>query len=101
MRTPMNLTDTALFRQQAYIDGLWTDADSGDTFDVLNPATGATLGTVPKMGDVETKRAIEAAEAAGPAWRAKTAKERSSILKKWFDLVMHAQDDLAALMTAE
>ena len=97
----MNLTDTALFRQQAYIDGLWTDADSGDTFDVLNPATGATLGTVPKMGDVETKRAIEAAEAAGPAWRAKTAKDRAAILKKWFDLVMHAQDDLAALMTAE
>ena len=101
MRTPMNLTDTALFRQKAYIDGLWTDSDSGDTFDVLNPATGAKLGTVPKMGEVETKRAIDAAEAAGPAWRARTAKDRASILKKWFDLVMHAQDDLAALMTAE
>jgi len=97
----MKLTDTALFRQQAYIDGHWADAENGDTFDVLNPATGAKLGTVPKMGAAETKRAIDAAEAALPAWRAKTAKERSAILKKWFDLVMHAQDDLAALMTAE
>lgn len=97
----MNLSDPTLLRHSAYIDGAWTDADNGETFDVLNPATLAKIGTVPKMGAAETKRAIEAADKALPAWRAKTAKERASILKKWFDLVMSARDDLATLMTAE
>ena len=97
----MKLTDSALFKQQAYIDGAWLDADGGQTFDVLNPASRVTLGTVPEMGAAETRRAIEAAEAAMPAWRAKTAKERANILRKWFELVMAAQDDLATLMTAE
>jgi len=97
----MNLSDTALFREQAYIDGTWVDADSGETFDVLNPANLEKLGVVPKMGADETKRAIEAANAALPEWRAKSAKERAVILKKWFALVMEASDDLAALMTAE
>ena len=97
----MDLKDTALFRQQAYIDGAWVDADNVKTFAVTNPANGDVLGSVPEMGRTETARAIAAAEAALPAWRAKTAKERAGILKKWFDLVMENQEDLARLMTAE
>ena len=97
----MNLKDTALFRQQAYIDGAWVDADNAETFNVTDPANGDVLGSVPEMGRAETARAIAAAEAALPAWRAKTAKERAAILKKWFDLVMENQEDLARLMTAE
>jgi len=97
----MKRTDTSLLRQQAYIGGQWVDADSGKTFDVLNPASKVKLGTVPLMGGAETDRAIDAANAALPAWRAKTAKERANILKKWFDLVMASADDLATLMTAE
>ncbi len=95
------LADPALFRQQAYVDGAWVDADSGKTLEVSNPATGEVLGTVPNMGAAETRRALEAANAAWPAWRAKTAKERSQILRKWFDLMMAHQDDLAVLMTME
>ncbi len=97
----MQLNDSALFRQQCFIDGAWVDADSGETIDVTNPATGEVLGTIPKMGGAETKRAIEAADAAWGAWRAKTAKERAQVLRKWFDLMMAAQEDLAVLMTAE
>ena len=97
----MDLKDTTLFRQQAYIDGAWVDADNNQTFAVTNPANGEVLGAVPEMGRAETARAIAAAEAALPAWRAKTAKERAVILKKWFDLVMENQEDLAHLMTAE
>ena len=97
----MKLNDGKLFRQQCYINGAWTDADSGESIDVTNPATGEKLGTVPKMGAAETKRAIEAANAAWPAWRAKTAKERAQILRKWFELMMANQDDLGTLMTAE
>ncbi len=95
------LTDPRLFRQQAYIDGAWVDADSGDTIDVSNPANGEVLGTVPKLGRDETRRAIEAADRAWPAWRAKTAKERAAILRKWFDLILENQEDLALLMTLE
>ena len=97
----MDLHDKDLFRQQAYIDGAWVGADSGETFDVTNPASGGVLGTVPKMGKEETAKAIAAAEAALPAWRAKTAKERANILRKWFNLVMDAQEDLAKMMTLE
>ena len=97
----MNLSDTSLLRQQAYIDGQWVDADSAQTFDVFNPASKTKLGTVPLMGAAETKRAIDAANAALPEWRAKSAKERANILKKWFELVMAASDDLATIMTAE
>ena len=95
------LKDPKLFRQQCYIDGAWLDADGGGTITVDNPSTGDSLGTVPKMGAAETRRAIEAAEAALPAWRAKTAKERAQILRRWFDLMMANQEDLAAIMTAE
>lgn len=97
----MQLSDPKLFRQQCYIDGAWVDADSGETVDVTNPATGEKLGTIPKAGAAETKRAIDAANAAWPAWRARTAKERSQILRKWFNLMMENQEDLGILMTAE
>ncbi len=97
----MQLNDPTLLRQQAYIDGAWLDADKGETVAVTNPATGERLGTIPKMGTAETRRAIEAANAAWPAWRKKTAKERATILRKWFDLIMANADDLALLMTTE
>ncbi len=97
----LDLSDTALMRQQCYIDGEWADADSGETIDVTNPATGDVLGTVPNMGAEETRRAIEAANAALPAWRGKTAKERAVILRRWFDLMMENQETLGRLMTAE
>ena len=97
----MNLQDSSLFRQQCYIDGAWVAADSGATVDVTNPATGETIGTVPRLGADETRRAIEAADAAYPAWRAKTAKERAGVLRKWFELMLANLDDLAVLMTAE
>ncbi len=97
----MKLADTKLFRQQAYVAGQWSDADGGDTIAVNNPATDETLGTVPKMGAAETRRAIDAAAAAYPEWRAKTGKERAGILRRWFELMMENQDDLGVLMTAE
>jgi succinate-semialdehyde dehydrogenase / glutarate-semialdehyde dehydrogenase len=97
----LNLKDPSLFRQQCYVDGRWSDADGGKTIAVDNPATGEILGTVPNMGAAETRRAIEAANTAFPGWRARTAKERASILRKWFDLMMANQEDLARLMTAE
>ena len=97
----LKLKDQKLFRQQCYIDGRWLDAESGKSSPVHNPANGEELGSVPRMGAAETKRAIEAAERAWPAWRAKTAKERAVILRKWFDLMMANQEDLAQIMTAE
>ncbi|MFZ5956351.1 NADP-dependent succinate-semialdehyde dehydrogenase [Pseudomonas knackmussii] len=97
----MQLKDSSLFRQQAYIDGAWVDADNGQTLAVTNPATGELLGSVPKMDAAETRRAIEAADKALPTWRALTAKERANKLRRWFELMMQNQDDLARLMTLE
>ena len=97
----MQLNDPQLFRQQAYIDGVWADADNGQTLKVNNPATGEIIGSVPKMGATETRRAIEAADRALPTWRALTAKERAVKLRKWFDLMLANQEDLARLMTLE
>jgi succinate-semialdehyde dehydrogenase/glutarate-semialdehyde dehydrogenase len=97
----VKLEDMKLFRQQAYIDSQWVDADGKATVAVNNPATGAIIGTVPRMGAGETRRAIEAANRAWGAWRAKTAKERAAILRKWHDLMMANADDLAVLMTTE
>jgi len=97
----MKLQDKSLFRQQCYIDGAWVDADSGETIDVNNPATNEILGTVPRMGAAETRRAIEAANRAYPAWRAKLAKERAAILRRFYELMLENQEDLAVLMTAE
>ena len=95
------LQDPTLFRQQCYVDGQWLDAKSGRTTDVVNPADGHVIGTVPAFSATETRAAIEAANRAFPAWRAKTAKERAQILRKWYDLMMANQEDLAIIMTAE
>ncbi len=97
----LTLKDSRLFRQQGYINGEWRDADSKATINVTNPADGSVIGTIPKMGAAETRRAIEAANAALPAWRAKLAKERANILRKWFDLMIANTDDLALMMTTE
>jgi len=99
--TTLTLQDSALFRQQAYVDGRWCDADNGATFEVNNPATDEILGTVPKMGWTETRRAIGAAFQAWAGWRRKPAKERSLLLRKWHDLMLANVDDLGRLMTAE
>jgi len=97
----LELNDSSLFRQKCYVDGAWCDADSGATIDVTNPADGAVLGTVPDMGADETRRAIEAANAAFGPWSALTAKARAQVLRRWFELIMENQEDLAVLMTAE
>ncbi len=97
----MKLKDPSLFRQQCYIDGAWADADGGETIPVNNPATDEIIGTVPRMGTDETRRAIEAANRAYPAWRKRSAKERGEILRKWYNLLLENQDDLAVLMTTE
>ncbi len=101
VKPAVQLKDMGLFRQQCYIDGAWVDADNQSTLAVYNPADGVQIGTVPNMGAAETRRAIEAANAAWPAWRAKSAKERAAILRKWYDLMMASQEDLAVLMTVE
>ncbi|EDD5835788.1 NADP-dependent succinate-semialdehyde dehydrogenase [Salmonella enterica subsp. enterica serovar Enteritidis] len=97
----MQLNDPTLFRQQALIDGQWRNANCGEMIAVINPASGQLLGNVPKMGADETREAIDAASRALPAWRALTAKERACILRRWFNLMMENQDDLARLMTLE
>jgi len=95
------LSNPILFRQQAYIDGAWVGASNGLTIKVNNPATGELIGTVPRLGAVETRRAIEAADRALPEWRAFTAKERAAKLRRWFELMMTNLEDLARLMTME
>ncbi|THG78696.1 NADP-dependent succinate-semialdehyde dehydrogenase [Pseudomonas sp. A-1] len=97
----MHLNDPVLFRQQAFIDGQWLDADDGRTIAVDNPADGERLGQVPRMGASETRRAIEAADRALPAWRALTTKERAGKLRRWYELMLENQEDLARLMTLE
>jgi succinate-semialdehyde dehydrogenase/glutarate-semialdehyde dehydrogenase len=97
----MQLTDPKLLRHQCYVGGRWLDAADGRTLAVTNPATGETLGTVPQLDTAATRGAIEAAAAAFPAWAAQTAKQRAVILRRWFDLMMSNQQDLAVLMTAE
>lgn len=96
-----NLKDPSLLRQQAFVAGAWCDADDGQTIAVTNPANGETVASVPNMGAAETKRAIDAANAAWPAWRKLPAKERAAILRKWNDLMLENADDLALLMTLE
>jgi succinate-semialdehyde dehydrogenase / glutarate-semialdehyde dehydrogenase len=93
--------DARLFREACYVDGQWIQANSGQTISVDNPATGEIIGTVPKLGAAETRQAIDAANRAFPAWSKKTAKERAVILRRWFDLMMQNQEDLARLMTLE
>jgi len=97
----LELSDTTLLKQSCYIDGEWVGADSARTFPVINPATGEQLATVPDAGVTETRRAIEAARIALPAWRARTAGERARILRRWYESLLGNQEDLARLMTAE
>jgi len=97
----MNLRDPDLLRTRAFIGGKWLDAASGATHAVVNPATGERIGTVPDMGSADTRSAIEAASRAFPPWAALTARERAAILRRWYELLMAHQEDLATLMTAE
>jgi succinate-semialdehyde dehydrogenase/glutarate-semialdehyde dehydrogenase len=97
----IQLSDPSLFREQCYIDGAWVDADDRATIEVRDPASNELIGMVPKLGAAETRRAIEAAERAFQSWRNTTAKERAGLLRKWFDLMMANQEDLAILMTRE
>ena len=99
--SPLPLKDPTLLRQANYLDGKWVQADSGQTITVVNPATGEAIGEVPAMGTAETRRAIEAANRAYPAWRALLAKDRAAILRKLSDLMLANTDDLGAIMTAE
>ncbi len=101
MAATIPLKDVNLLRQKCYVNGAWIDADDGKTIPVKNPATGETLGTVPRLGEAETRRAVQAAAAAWTGWRRRTAKERSAVLRRWFELVMANQEDLAVVMTAE
>jgi len=100
-RSPLTLKDPSLLRQQCYVDGKWTSADDAGSMPVVNPATGAPIGTAPVFRAVETERAIAAAGRAFPTWRAKTAKERSNILRKWYELMLANVDDLALILTTE
>ena len=95
------LKDPSLFKTQSYLNGTWINADSGKRFDVDNPADGAIIANVADCGAVETQRAIAAADAALPAWRAMTAKARASILRKWYELILANADDLALILTTE
>jgi succinate-semialdehyde dehydrogenase/glutarate-semialdehyde dehydrogenase len=97
----LKLSDTGLLKSDAFIDGAWVAADSGKRFAVRNPATDEVIAEVADVAEAETRRAIDAAARALPAWRKKTAKERAGVLRKWFELIMAAQEDLAQLMTAE
>jgi len=101
LKTTLELNNPALLREQSYINGEWVSAAGGETFDVTNPADGSLVAKVPQLDVSDTKRAIQAADAAWPAWRSKTAKERSAILRRWFNLMLENKDDLAAIMTAE
>jgi succinate-semialdehyde dehydrogenase/glutarate-semialdehyde dehydrogenase len=97
----MKITNKSLVKDKAYVDGAWIEADDGATFDVVNPATGEKLATLPDLNVAETRRAIEAADKAWSAWRSKTGKQRAGILRKLFDLMMDNQEDLAQILTAE
>jgi succinate-semialdehyde dehydrogenase/glutarate-semialdehyde dehydrogenase len=99
--SPLQLKDPTLLREQCLIGGRWASADQAGTIPVLNPATGQTLGVIPNLGAAETRRAIAAAAEALPAWAARTAKDRSVVLRRWFDLMLQNEQDLATLMTAE
>src|SRR5580692_4213546 len=99
--SPLPLKDPMLLRQANYLDGKWVEADSGKTIVVKNPATGEPIGEVPSMGTAETRRAIEAANRAFPAWRAMLAKDRRAILRKLSDLMLENTEDLGVIMTAE
>ena len=97
----IDISDSGLLRTSAYIDGQWVDADDGGVFEVTNPANGEVIATVARGGTAESRRAIEAADKAMRSWRATTIKERAGLLRRWFNLMMDAQQDLAKILTAE
>ncbi|MCC7696853.1 NAD-dependent succinate-semialdehyde dehydrogenase [Janthinobacterium sp. EB271-G4-7A] len=97
----LNLQDASLLKQQCLIDGAWCDADDGATIDVTNPATGALIATVPRMGAAETRRAIAASHAAFRLWRKQTVKARATVLRAWHALILQHADDLALILTSE
>src|SRR5512132_4057426 len=97
----VSLQDDRLFRQACYVEGVWVAPAGASTIEVDNPATGDIVGTVPRLGAADTRHAIEAANRALPGWRSRTAKERAAIMRRWFDLMMANQEDLARLMTTE
>ncbi len=97
----ISLKDPTLLHEQCYIDGAWVDAADGKCIDVNNPATGEIIATVPSLSADQTRRAIEAANAAWPEWRARTGKQRANIMRGWYELMMENQEDLAVLMTSE
>jgi succinate-semialdehyde dehydrogenase/glutarate-semialdehyde dehydrogenase len=97
----MTIQNFKLFRDKCYINGEWIEANSKDTISVNNPATLKEIGTVPKCGKEETKKAIDAANVAWPKWKSTSAKERSIILRKWFDLIISNKEELAQIMTIE
>ena len=95
------LKDPTLLCQNGFVGGRWVAADADEVIKVVNPATGRVIATVPKMGAAETRRAIEAANAAFGPWRSRPAKERANLLRRWYDLMMANQDDLALILTSE
>ncbi len=97
--TPID--DKGLLKTRAWIDGQWTDSRSGETIAVTNPADGSVVGSVPSVSSAEVHRTIDAADKALPAWRRRTAKERSEILHRWYSLMMDHQEDLAVILTSE
>ena len=97
----ISLTDSTLLKQQAFIDNVWVDAETGETIPVVNPSDGKELGYIPSLGTVEIDRAVDCADRALKLWRHQTAKERSVLLRRWFQMIMDNQDDLATIMTAE
>lgn len=97
----MQISDPSLLKNQAYINGQWTDSDDGSTFEVKDPANGEVVASVASSGTQETRRAIAAAESALPEWRGRSAKERAAVLRRWYELMMASQEDLAQIMTAE
>src|SRR6185312_8609711 len=97
----LKLKDETLLRSDAYVNGEWVGAASGARFPVTNPATGETIAEMANFDPADVRNAIELANAAWPAWRGKTAKERAGLMRKWFELIMANQEDLARLMTAE
>ena len=97
----MRLNDSSLLKTQAHINGVWVDADNGETLAVTNPATGELIAEVAKCGTAETRRMIEAAAAAQKLWAQSAVKERAAVLRRWFNLVMENQEDLAQILTAE
>ena len=101
LKTKLELKNPGLLREQSYINGEWVSAENGETFAITNPADGSLVANVPEMGVAGAEAAVKVADAAWPAWRSKTAKERSAIMRRWFDLMLQNKDDLAAIMTAE